>query len=422
MLVFKFGGASVKNAEAVKNIVKILKLYKEKLVVVISAMAKTTNALEGLMSKYFNAEEGTAEALKQISDFHYEIVEELFPQKDHKIYKELSKLLEGLQNRISQPPSLNYDYDYDQIVSYGELLSTTIVAAYLQDEGIRARWMDVRLSLKSDDTFREGRINWELSTDMVQKNFVFSDDDILITQGFLASTVNNQTTTLGREGSDYTAAILAYILEAEKVVIWKDVPGVLNADPKWFDETELLSHLSYRDAIELAYYGASVIHPKTIQPLKQKGINLQVKSFLNPEKEGTLVADKDYDKLIPSFIFKMDQVLIFISPRDFSFIAEDNLALILEKFAKNGFRINLMQNSAVSFMVCVNNDQSRLPRVVRELEEYFQISWENSLELITIRYYDEETIARVLVNKEKILEQRSKETIQIVVKDLGPGV
>jgi aspartate kinase len=419
MLIFKFGGASVKSAEAVKNLAEIVKQYKENLVVVVSAMGKMTNALEEVVYRYFHQKEGLEEAIRMVEEYHYNIMEGLFAGKSHKVYEKTGHLFNLLKARVSDPPSLNYDYDYDQIVSFGEVLSTTIVAEYLVEMGLRARWMDIRRSLKSDNTYREARIDWELSEGLIKKDFVFGGDQILLTQGFLASTINNLTTTLGREGSDYTAAILAYILDAEKVVIWKDVPGVLNADPKWFDDTVLLDHLSYRDAIELAYYGASVIHPKTIQPLKQKNIRLQVKSFVHPGETGTLVGNEPYDTLIPSFIFKMDQVLISISPKDFSFIAEDNLELILGFFAKHGFRINLMQNSAVSFMVCVNNDKTRIPRVVKDLEDHFLVKWENGLELITIRYYDEQTISRVLVNKDKALEQRSKETVQMVVRDLG---
>ncbi len=418
MLVFKFGGASVKSPEAVKNLTEIVSSYSENLVVVVSAMGKMTNALEEVVFRYFHQKEGLEEAIKLVEDFHLGIMEGLFPSKSHDVYKKTGHLFSMLASRVSDPPSLNYDYDYDQIVSYGEVLSTTIVAEYLKEAGLRARWIDVRRSLKSDNTYREAKIDWELSEELVKKDFFFGGDQILLTQGFLASTINNLTTTLGREGSDYTAAILAYILDAERVIIWKDVPGVLNADPKWFDETILLRQLSYRDAIELAYYGASVIHPKTIQPLKQKNIKLQVKSFVHPSEEGTLVGDEVYDKLIPSFIFKMDQVLISISPKDFSFIAEENLELILGFFARHGFRINLMQNSAVSFMVCVNNDKTRIPRVVKDLEDHFLVRWENSLELITIRYFDESTISRVLLNKDKVLEQRSKETVQMVVRDI----
>jgi aspartate kinase len=419
MLVFKFGGASVKSADAVKNLAEIIKLYKEDIVVVVSAMGKTTNALEEVVYRYFHQKDDTEGAIRLVVDYHVSVMSGLFPSKLHKVYSKTAHLFELLRSRVANPPSLNYDFDYDQIVSFGEVLSTVIVAEYLRETGLRARWMDIRRSLKSDNTYREAKIDWELSAELVKKDFVFGGDQILLTQGFLASTVNNLTTTLGREGSDYTAAILAYILDAERVVIWKDVPGVLNADPKWFDDTVLLSHLSYRDAIELAYYGASVIHPKTIQPLQQKNISLQVKSFVHPQEAGTLVGNEAYDKLIPSFIFKMDQILISISPKDFSFIAEDNLELILGFFARHGFRINLMQNSAVSFMVCVNNDKTRIPRVVKDLEEHFMVKWDTGLELITIRYYDEQTISRVMVNKNKVLEQRSKETVQLVVKDLG---
>ncbi len=421
MQVFKFGGASVKSAEAVKNLAEIVSKYKENLIVVVSAMGKMTNALEEVVFRYFHQKEGLDEAIQLVEDFHLNIMAGLFPSKSHGVYNKAGHLITLLKSRVSDPPSLNYDYDYDQIVSFGEVISTTIVAEYLMETGMQARWMDIRRTLKSDNTYREAKIDWELSEELVKKDFVFGGDRILITQGFLASTINNLTTTLGREGSDYTAAILAYLLDAEKVVIWKDVPGVLNADPKWFDETVLLKSLSYRDAIELAYYGASVIHPKTIQPLKQKNIKLQVKSFVHPSEEGTTVGNDFYEKLIPSFIFKMDQVLISISPKDFSFIAEENLELILGFFARHGFRINLMQNSAVSFMICVNNDKTRIPRVVKDLEDHFLVKWENGLELITIRYFDEQTIARVLVNKDKVLEQRSKETVQMVVRDLGLG-
>jgi aspartate kinase len=421
MLVFKFGGASVKSADAVRNLANIVRHYTKRLVVVVSAMGKTTNALENVSYLYFNNEKGIEEALNKVRDFHASILEELFPDPSHNVYNKVNKQFENLEYKLSIPPGLNFDYEYDQIVCYGELISTIIVSEYLTEAGVNNRWIDIRRSLKSDNSFREAKINWELSGNFVNKEFIFKNEKVLLTQGFLASTINNHTTTLGREGSDYTAAILAYLLDSEMVIIWKDVPGVLNADPKWFDDTILLDHLSYKDAIELTYYGANVIHPKTIQPLKNKNINLYVKSFMHPDEPGTLIGKEEYDKLIPCFIFKMDQVLISISPKDFSFIAEDNLELILGFFAKNGLRINLMQNSAVSFQVCVNNDKTRVPSVVRDLEDHFNISWETNLELITIRYYDEDTIARVLVNKDKILEQRSKTTIQMVVKDLENG-
>jgi aspartate kinase len=420
MLVFKFGGASVKSADAVKNIVDILKRYPDEIVIVVSAMGKTTNALERIIEAFFNRDE---EQLKKeynlLKQYHIEIMDGLFEDKGNKAYAEIEDLFESLADRLGEEPTMNYDFDYDQVIGFGEILSTKIIAHYLDHAGLKAKWIDVRKSLKTDNTFREGRIDWELSSGLVKKNFVFNGENFLVTQGFLASNMNNQTVSLGREGSDYTAAILAHMLRAESVTIWKDVPGVLNADPKYFDDTILLEKLSYLDAIELAYYGTSVIHPKTIKPLQNKNINLYVKSFLHPDNPGTLVANLAYEKLVPSFIFKMDQVLIRISPHDFSFIAEDNLEIIYGILHKYGLKINLQQTSAVSFQVIVNNDKRKVRQVVDELEEHFKVSYETGLELVTIRYFDEDTIQRVMINKTLLLEQRGVQNIQLVVRDLG---
>jgi aspartate kinase len=420
MKVFKFGGASVKDADAVGNIGIILQKYKEPLVVVVSAMGKTTNALERVVNAYVSGDKAKARAeLNQVSDYHMNIVEGLIPKANHTLMTELTAILTGLYAAVDEDPSGFYNRDYDQIVSWGEILSTIIVSGYLNIEGLANEWVDIRQYLKTDSTFREGRVDWNLSTHLVRERFAFQSTSLYITQGFLGSTVNNLTTTLGREGSDYTAAVLAFMLDAESVTVWKDVPGVLNADPKWFDNTVKLEKLSYMDAIELTYYGTSVIHPKTIQPLKNKGIRLYVKSFLNPDEPGTVIGDEKYDRLTPSFIFKMDQILIHIHPDDFSFIAEDHLEKIFRCFAGFGLKINLMQNSAVSFDVCVNNDQSRIPGVLADLEKEFRVTSTSGLELITIRYYDDATIERVLVNKDLLLTQRIRSTIQMVVKDRG---
>lgn len=420
MLIFKFGGASVKSADAVKNIANILQKYSEKIVIVVSAMGKTTNALESIIEDFVNHEEENVKSgLVQLKNYHFEIITGLFPDTGNSVYDEISGIFDDLSKRLTEEPTLNYDFDYDQIICYGEIISTKIVAHYLKSSGLKTRWIDVRKSLKTDNTYREGKLDWELSTQLVKENFIFNNENLLITQGFLASTMSNMTTSLGREGSDYTAAILAHMLKAKSVTIWKDVPGVLNADPKYFDDTILLKKLSYLDAIELAYYGTSVIHPKTIKPLQNKNINLHVKSFLNPEAEGTLVGNLSYEKLVPSFIFKMDQVLIRISPHDFSFIAEDNLEKIFGILYKNGLKINLQQTSAISFQVIVNNDKRKLRPVVDELEESFKVSYETGLELVTIRYFDKETIDRVMLNKTLLLEQRGVQNIQLVVKDLG---
>jgi len=421
MLVFKFGGASVKSAEAVRNIVDILRPYQEQeIVVVVSAMGKTTNALEQIIEHYANRK---SEELKleyqKLKEYHLEVLGGLFEDSSHQAYTAVEKLFNDLGNRLDKDPTLNYDYDYDQLICYGELLSSTIIGYFLNSSELGTRWMDIRRSLKTSNNWREAKVDWELSSELVNEHFVFKGERILITQGFLGSTINDQTTSLGREGSDYTAAILAYMLKAENVTIWKDVPGVLNADPKYFDDTILLEKLSYLDAIELAYFGTSVIHPKTIKPLQNKNINLHVKSFMNPDAPGTIVGNLSYDKLTPSFIFKMDQVLIRTSPLDFSFINENNLEEIFGIMSKHGMKINLMQNSAISFKMIVNNDKRKLLLVTDELEEKYKVAYQTGLELVTIRYFDQSTIDRVMINKELIMEQRGLQNIELLIRDLG---
>jgi aspartate kinase len=421
MIVFKFGGASVKSAKAVKNVTDILRRYPEdRIAIVVSAMGKTTNAMEVIADHYFHKrKQDLSRAVAERKHYHREIVDELFPEKGHPFHAEFSALFEALGSRLAKDPTLHYDFDYDQIVPFGEMISTKIISAYLNESGIENQWMDIRKYLKSNNAFREARIDWDLSTRLVRKGFHFRDARIYVTQGFVASTIDDITTTLGREGSDFTAAILAHILRAEHVTIWKDVPGVLNADPKWFDNTVKLEKISYLDAIELAYYGASVIHPKTIKPLQNKNINLFIKSFLEPDAEGTLVGNITYDKLIPSFIFNMDQILIRISPNDFSFIAEDNLETIFGYVYKHGIKINLMQNSAVSFQICINNDKRKSRNLIDDLEQDFRVTYETGLELITIRYFDQSTIDRVMINKDLLLEQTYKQNIQLIVRDKG---
>lgn len=421
MKVFKFGGASVKDAESVKNLASIVRTQGgDKLLVVISAMGKTTNAFERVLNAWVKGETDTSYAeVKGIYQYHLQIAEALFGIANHQLFAELENIFAGIDSKLREKPIASYNQEYDQLVSLGEVICTIIVSHYLNHNGISNQWADARQFLKTDSTFREAKVDWDISDKLIRQQFNFSNTGIYITQGFIGSTVNSLTTTLGREGSDYTAAILAYVLDAESVTVWKDVPGVLNADPKWFDDTVRLDKISYLDAIELAYYGTGVIHPKTIQPLKNKGIRLFVRSFLQPGEPGTVIGENDYDKLIPSFIFKMDQVLIHIHPVDFSFIAEDNLEKIFRCFAGYGLKINLMQNSAVSFDVCVNNDLSRIPLVFADLEKDFRVTSTAGLELITIRYYDDNTIKRVLVNKELLLTQRTGKTIQMVVRDLG---
>jgi aspartate kinase len=418
MLVFKFGGASVKTSGGILNLAHIIESFKEPLVIVISAFGKSTNSLEKIHDQAYKGEsfEGEFNTLKE---YHQGILNELFQQEKHSVFAEINQEFELMRSILLKEKKGSYDEQYDQIVSFGEVLSTKIVSSFLNERGIKNKWIDIRKCLKTDSTWREAIVDWEVSERLVKENFNTKKEKIHITQGFLGFDDAGLTTTLGREGSDYSAAILAHILEAEKVVIWKDVPGVLNADPKYFDNTVRLGQLSYLDAIELAYYGASVIHPKTIKPLQNKNIKLHVKSFVYPNDPGTIIGDVQYESLIPSFIFKMDQVLIHISPRDFSFIAEASLTEIFETFARYGIRINLMQNSAISFMALVNNRMDRIKELQTELGKTFNTSFEEGLELITIRYYDTATIERVMINKQLVLEQKNKRTIQLVVKDMG---
>jgi aspartate kinase len=421
MKIFKFGGASVKDAISVKNVADILKRFpNENIVVVISAMGKVTNALERLVNASFYKKENAIDVLNEIKKYHFDIIGQLFPDKNHPVYTEISNTFVELDWAIEEEPTADYNHEYDKIVSMGEIISTKIVSAYLNEVAVSNKWVDVRGFIQTDNTYREGKVDWELTQKLVDKDLLplFSNGiRIVITQGFLGGTSENFTTTLGREGSDYTAAILAYTLNAAEVIIWKDVPGVLNADPKWFDETKKLEQISYQDAIELAYYGATVIHPKTIKPLQNKKIPLYVKSFLQPEEPGTVINDVQTHLPIPSFIFKIDQVLLSISPKDFSFIGEENFSEIFNLFAEKQVKVNVMQNSAISFSVSVDKDERKLPDLIRILQKEYKVLYNENLELITIRYYDQATIDRVTIDKKILLEVKSRYTVQLVVKN-----
>lgn len=422
MRVFKFGGASVKDADAVKNVGTILKRFpNEKIIVVVSAMGKVTNALERLTNAFFYRTEDAQAVLAEIKHYHFEILSKLFPDKNHTVHTEVSNTFVELDWAIEEEPTHDFNHEYDKIVSMGEIISSKIVSAYLNENGIKNQWWDVRGLIQTDNTYREGRVDWELTQKLIDRELVpviSKKCDVVVTQGFLGGTSENFTTTLGREGSDYTAAILAYTAGAESVTIWKDVPGVLNADPKWFDETKKLEQISYQDAIELAYYGATVIHPKTIKPLQNKKIPLYVKSFLKPEEAGTIINDVNTHLPIPSFIFKINQVLLSISPKDFSFMLEENLSDIFNLFAEQQVKVNVMQNSAISFSVAIDNDERKLPELIKTLQTQYKVLYNDNLELITIRYYDQATIDRVCIGKKILLEVKSRYTVQLVVKNL----
>ena len=415
MKVFKFGGASVKDAAAVKNVAEVLKAHAgEKLVVVISAMGKMTNALEALFEAYFYGKEDVQEKFDVLKRFHQKILADLFPDQKNPIYDVVNNLYVEIDWVIEDEPEFTYDKEYDQIVSIGEMLSTKIVSVYLNEQGISNQWVDVRDMIRTDDSHREGKIDWEFTEQAVKKQLQ-NTEEIVITQGFIGCTDENYTTTLGREGSDFSAAIIAYCVDAESVTIWKDVPGVLNADPKWFDDTQKIDSLSYYDATELAYYGATVIHPKTIKPLQNKNIPLYVRSFMNWKEEGTLISKEEKNLPIPSFIFKIDQVLISISPKDYSFIVEANLSNIFQLFAAYKIKINLMENSAMSFSVCADKDD-RVMGLIDALQIDYAVRYnDENVELITIRHYDEATIDRVMQNKKLLVEHKSRTTVQLVV-------
>ncbi|MBX2959283.1 MAG: aspartate kinase [Flavobacteriales bacterium] len=421
MKVFKFGGASVKNADAVKNVGKIISLFNDDLTVVISAMDKTTNALEKVVESYMNNDGKVFEHLQEVKDFHHNIMNQLFDNTNHPIYEDIHNTFVEIEWEIEESPERPYDYVYDQIVSIGEVLSTKIVSAYLNSIGINNNWFDIRNVIRTDNTHRDARIDWEITEQLAQEQLLKklnpNSKTIIITQGFIGSSSENFTTTLGREGSDFSAGILAYCLNAENVTIWKDVPGMLNADPKFFNDTKKLNNISYREAIELAYYGASVIHPKTIKPLQNKNIPLYVKSFVNPNEPGTLINENTAeDSLIPSYIFKKNLVLISISVRDYSFIMEDHLSHIFGLFSSFGVRIHLMQNSAISFSVCVDNNQQKLTKLIDALSEKYKVKYNENVELLTIRHYDEETITKTTVNKEILLLQKSRSSVRMVMK------
>lgn len=423
MKVFKFGGASVKDPDAVRNVGEVIRLFpNEKLVVVVSAMGKTTNAFELLLNAWYHNTSMVSECLQEIIDYHNSILRDLFPDFSHPVYVEFNQWQSEIEALVLESNSDFYDYDYDAIVGKGELISTKIIRYYLETLGLNVIWQDARKIIRTDHTYRDAKIDWDMTSKQVQSRVedLHTTHDIIITQGFIGSTKEGIPTTLGREGSDYTAAIMAYGANAESVTIWKDVPGMLNADPKWFDNTEKLDQISYREAIELAYYGASVIHPKTIKPLENKKIPLFVKSFLKPQQEGTTIHDnQDWDSLIPSFIFKVNQVLISITSNDFSFIVEENLEHIFNLFHKHRVRIHLMQNSALNFSVCVNMDAQKVPPLLEELKEYYQIKYNENVELVTIRHYDEATIDRVTMDKKILVDQRTRNTARMVMRDVG---
>jgi aspartate kinase len=415
--VFKFGGASVKSADGIKNLSLILKKYStEPVVVVISAMGKTTNALERVLAAYLNSDSAINSEMDSLRSYHYNIARELVgDDRSHFMFAELDRLFSDLDSKLKEKHSDSYDFCYDQIVSFGELISTKIVSIYLNQSGVVNRWIDARTCIQSDNSYREGVIDFSTSKYLCQKAFNFTGENLYITQGFIAGTPVGTTTTLGREGSDYTAAILANLLDAKDVTIWKDVEGVLNADPKIFANTCKLDFVSYQEAIELAYCGAQIIHPKTIKPIQNKKISLFVKSFINPDAAGTQIAHSDTQlKLPPVLVHKQNQVLISLTPHDFSFVIEDSLSKIFAILYKHRVKVNLVQNSAISFSICVDEEKYRLPKAIDELKTDFAVRYNSNLELLTIRHYTKQAIEEQVGDKVVYLQQRTRSTARFV--------
>ncbi|MDA3893734.1 MAG: aspartate kinase [Salinivirgaceae bacterium] len=414
MVVNKFGGASIKDAESVKRTTEICKHKISNGIIVISAMGKITNLLEELTLKYFKNESYSGD-LDSFKIFHLDIISALFPT-NHIVFSKATLFFELLIKKLESNPSIDYDYEYDQIVPFGELLSTLIISEYLNYLNHKVSLIDIRKLLKTNDTYRNAKVDWEVSSVNVNKEFKNLETKLYLTQGFIGTDQNGFNTTLGREGSDYTAAALAYILQAEKVVVWKDVPGIMCADPAWIPDTDKIEQLSYLDAIELAYYGAKVIHPKTIKPLQNKKIPLQVRSFLEQENEGTVINSFDNLTLPPVYIKKDDQVLISIKPTDYSFIVEENLSHIFSILAENKITVNLMQNSAVSFSIVVDNELFRIKNAITELKNCYNVKYNDNLELITIRHHISGAENKVLNRRMVLVEQHTRSVARYLVR------
>ena len=411
MKIFKFGGASVKDADSVKNVLRVLSIQGfERCLIVVSAMGKTTNALERVVEFYFNKSDYQQEIAK-IKEEHIQIAKGLFDENHH-VFSEIKLFFDDIESFLRRNKSPNYNFVYDQVVTCGEMISSKILSVYLSDNEMGNQWLDARDFIKTDTNYREGLVNWEET----EKNISQLDKTkTYVTQGFIGSDENNFTVSLGREGSDYSAAIFAYCLDAKDMTIWKDVPGVMTGDPRKFENVELLSNISYEEAIEMAYYGASVIHPKTLQPLKQKSIPFFVKSFINPEKAGTKIGISTENQLLESYILKENQVLMRISTRDFSFIAEDHISFIFRELAKRNIKVSLMQNSAISLALCLEDKFNNIDELEAELEQDFNTEIVKNVSLFTIRNARLENLDKLYEGKNVLLEQITKTTVQMII-------
>lgn len=416
MQILKFGGASVKDADGVRNLEKVLNIVgTKKTLIVISAMGKTTNAMEKVIDHYFNSKHQLQSRIQDVKKYHNAILLDLFENESHEVFKVVSNLFQELSDFFSRNKSPDYSFVYDQTIGFGELVSTTIVSYYLNHKGVQNSWLDVRELIKTDNYYRDAKVQWEATQSKISS--AVNGNILYITQGFLGSDTNNFTTTLGREGSDYTAAIFAYCLNAKSVTIWKDVPGVLNADPRYFENATLLHSLSYEEAIELSYYGASVIHPKTLQPLQRKEIPLFVKSFLNPKNNGTKVGKAlELSPKVPCYILRDNQILISVSSLDFSYIVEENISHIFKLLHLHKMKVRSIQNSAISFSVCMENKYDHLEPLILQLKAKYDVKVDLDVKLYTIRHYNAEAIDEIEKNKTVLMKQITPETVQLITK------
>jgi len=410
--VLKFGGASIKDSKRIENVFSIIDKYKNhKIIIVFSAIANITNLLEDLVDLYLNQDAEVKNKLLEIKKIHFDILDKLFNESDD-VYVKINNVFDEIDLILNIKAHKNFSFNYDQIVSKGELLSSIILSDYLNLKKINNSLLDSRNFIKTDSKFQNAKIDWRLTKKKIKEKI---NNFPIVTQGFVGSDLSNNPTTIGREGSDFTAAIIANSLDVDEVIIWKDVNGVLNADPRYFENPLLLENISFAEAIELAFYGAKVIHPKTIQPLQQKNIQLSVRSFINYENKGTVINNSEPKEITPLYIVKENQVLISISDNNLSFIVEEHLSWIFLVLSKHDVSLNLMQNSAVSFSICVDNIKHKIPSLIDELSNKFTVFYNEKVELFTIRHYNPQSIERVIKNKKILLQQKSRNTVQFIV-------
>lgn len=421
MKVFKFGGASVSTAERIRNVAEILKKYSgEKILVVVSAMGKTTNALEKVVAAFYEGnKEKALQLFQKVKEDHLQIVKELLPDSPPTTHHSLSDFFTEVEWLLHDKPGRGFDYYYDQVVCVGELLSSAMVSEYLNQQEINNQWIDVRDIIRTDDNFRDARIDWDFTEKKVEETIapIFNQYHLVLTQGFIGATDENESTTLGREGSDYSAAVFANLLNAESQTIWKDVQGVMNADPKQYAQAQWIKELNYREVIEMAYYGAQVIHPKTIKPLQNKNIPLYVRSFIHPDEEGTCIQSKNTDHLPPIIVYKHQQVMIELRSKDFSFVGEGLTAEVYGIFQKLKFKPNLTQNAAISLLCIVDDHSEKVEELALEASRIFDVNVVRELTLLTVRHYNDVILSDLIGERQTVLRQQTPETVQVVMNN-----